>query len=98
MNVTVVLPVMDRFIKSVPLIVALGVLSFVLQSEEEEYSNIVSASICGAIVFILSAAAYIFMARQNKPIMAPHKFILVMIAAGLLAFFVLYASLEYFYA
>ena len=99
MSVTDLLPAMDRFIKGVPLIVGVSLLSFVFQGgEDAEYSNMISASICAAIVFMLTAIAYIIMTRQNKKMIAAHKFIFVMIGAGLLAFFVLYASLEYFYA
>lgn len=89
---------MDRFIKNVPVIVGLGLLGLVWQSGDAEHSNAVIALVCASFIFMLTAIVYILMHHYNKSMMAAKYYILVMIAAGLLTFAILYFALEYFYA
>lgn len=88
---------MDRFIKSVPVIVGLGLLGLVWQSGEAEHSNETIALVCASFVFMLTAIVYILMHHYQKTMMPAKHYIFVMIGAGLLTFTVLYTGLEYFY-
>lgn len=88
---------MDRFIKSVPVLIGLGLLGLVWQSGDAEHSNAVIAFVCASFVFMLTAILYILMHHFNQKMMNANYYIFVMIAAGLLTFCVLYTGLEYFY-
>lgn len=88
---------MDRFIKSVPVILGLGLLILIWQSGGSDYSNTLIAFVCAAVVFMLTAIVYILMHHFKQPMMAAKYYIYVMFAAGLLTFTVLYTGLEYFY-
>jgi len=89
---------MDRFIKNVPFIVGVGLLGLALQSGDTQHSNAVIAFVCASVVFMFTAIVYILMHHYNKKMMEARYYIFVMIVAGLLAFTVLYTSLEYFYS
>lgn len=89
--------IMDKFIKSVPLVVLAGLAVFIWQSGDKEYSNIIAATLCALIVFMLTGLVYTVMSYFKMHIMPAGHYLCVMIGAGLLTFGVLYASLEYFY-
>ena len=89
---------MDRFIKSVPVLVGLGLLGLVWQSGDAQHGNALIAVVCASFVFMLTAVLYILMHHFNKKMMHANYYIFVMIAAGLLTFIVLYTGLEYFYS
>jgi len=88
---------MDRLIKSVPIIVIASFLGYFFQSGDSEFSNLESASFCALMVFMLTALLYIFRKPLRLAITNPGKYMFFMIAAALLTYGVLYASLEYFY-
>lgn len=92
------LPVMDKFIKSVPLVVVVSLLVVLWQAGDDEYTNVVAASLCAAVVFMLTAVVYIVMNFFKLSLMPAGRYVAVMFAAGFLTFGVLYASLEYFYS
>lgn len=88
---------MDKFIKSVPLVVAVSLIAVLWQTGDEEYTNIVAATLCASVVFMLTAVVYIVMAYFNHRLMPAGRYVFVMFGSGFLAFAVLYASLEYFF-
>ena len=88
---------MDRFIKSVPVITGLGLLGLTWQSGNAEHSNSVISLVCASVVFMLTALVYILRVHFGHSMMNANRYIVVMAAAALLTFMVLYLSLEYFY-
>lgn len=88
---------MDKFIKSVPLIALVSLLAVVWQSGDAEYSNEAASALCALVVILFTAVVYIVMGWFNQRLMPAGRFTCVMFGAGILAFAVLYFSLEYFY-
>lgn len=91
-------PVMNRFIKSVPLLVTVGILAIVWYTGDAEYTNMAASSLCASLVFMLAAIVYIILDYFKQSLMPARHYVVVMFAAGLITFAVLYVSLEYFYA
>lgn len=89
---------MDRFIKSVPIIITLIFISIMISSAEGTYSNVTIAALCALVIFMLTAGVYIIRIHQNKTMMVANSYFFVMLGSGLLTFIVLYAGLEYFYS
>ncbi|MDV6168905.1 hypothetical protein R1T16_10745 [Flavobacterium sp. DG1-102-2] len=87
---------MERLIKSVPVIVIVSLLGFFFQSGDAEFSHAESSILCGMVVFMFTSLMYIFMLRHNKKIMRPGIYFVFMVAAAVVTYIVLYASLEYF--
>lgn len=88
---------MDRFIKSVPIIITLIFIAILTSSAEGTYSNITIAALCALVIFMFTSGVYIIRIHQKKTMMVAKSYFFVMLGAGLLTFVVLYAGLEYFY-
>ncbi|MHA3787749.1 hypothetical protein ACX0HA_06010 [Flavobacterium hauense] len=89
---------MDKFIKSVPLIITIGLLATVWKIGDAEYSNITAAVFCAAAVMMFISLAYIILDHFKQRLIRPGYYICLMLMAGLVTFAILYASLEYFYS
>lgn len=89
---------MDKFIKSVPIIVTVGLLAVILVRGDAEYSNMAASILCASVVIMLTGLVYIILSHFKQRLMPPGYYLGVMFAAGLITFAVLYMSLEYFYS
>ncbi|RDI15915.1 hypothetical protein DEU42_101208 [Flavobacterium sp. AG291] len=89
--------IMDKFIKSIPLIVAFSLSVIIWQEGDSDFSNVTSAIVCASVVVMLAAIIYIILDYFEQSVMPAGKYILLMFSAGVITFAVLYACLQYFY-
>lgn len=89
--------IMDRFIKIVPVIVAVCVVVIIWDTDDAEYTNTVASSLCASFVLMLASIVYIILDHFKQRLMPAGHYVVVMFVAAFITFAVLYASLEYFY-
>ncbi|PZR21640.1 MAG: hypothetical protein DI539_07430 [Flavobacterium psychrophilum] len=89
---------MDKFIKSIPIIVAFSLLILIWQVGDDEFSNLTAALVCASVVVMLAAVLYIIMNYFEQNLMPAKRYIVLILVAGLITFIILYAGLEYFYS
>lgn len=89
--------IMDKFIKSIPIIVAFSLSVIIWQEGDSDFSNVTSATVCASVVVMLAAFIYIILDYFGQSFMPAGRYIVLMLSAGLVTFAVLYACLQYFY-
>ncbi len=80
-----------------PLIAIAGIVAIIWQSGDAEYSNEAASGLCSLVVILFTAVVYIVMGWLKQSLMPAGRYTCVMLGAGIIAFAVLYFSLEYFY-